>query len=165
MAEWWGSRQNVSARLRLEVEGMRAVFGNTFRLVVPEHGGLLYWLGDIEINLTRLKERMHTVKIVYPAEYPNQPAEAYITKPRIYSRKHQYVDGQLCLFNPKDGESYGWNPSKGTAVTVAAWAIQCPADSGLTATLPFTTGVRKAAWSKAWCVAKSRSAAGWRSER
>lgn len=124
MAEWWGSRQNVSARLRLEVEGMRAVFGNTFRLIVPEHGGLLYWLGDIEINLTRLKERVHTVKIVYPADYPNQPAEAYITKPRIYSRKHQYVDGQLCLFNPKDGESYGWNPSKGTAVTVAAWAIQ-----------------------------------------
>lgn len=102
---------------------MRAVFGSTFRLVVPEHG-LLYWIGDVEINLTRLRERLHQVKIVYPANYPNEPAEAYIIEPRIYSKKHQYVDGQLCLFNPKDGESYGWNPSKSTAVTVASWAVQ-----------------------------------------
>ena len=29
-----------------------------------------------------------------------------------------------CLFNPKDGEQYGWNPSRSTAVTVAAWAVQ-----------------------------------------
>lgn len=124
MPEWWGTRQNVSARLRLEVEGMRAVFGNTFRLVVPEHNGKLYWLGDIEINLAGLNERIHTLKIEYPKDYPSQPAEAYVVRPRIFSRKHQYVDGQLCLFNPKDGEGYGWNPSKSTAVTVAAWATQ-----------------------------------------
>ncbi|GIV80891.1 MAG: hypothetical protein KatS3mg051_0245 [Anaerolineae bacterium] len=32
---WWGTPERVSARLRLEVEMMRAAFGDTFRLVVP----------------------------------------------------------------------------------------------------------------------------------
>ncbi len=49
---------------------------------------------------------------------------AYILNPRLFSEKHQYEDGQLCLFNPKDGEQYGWNPSRSTAVTVTAWSIQ-----------------------------------------
>jgi ubiquitin-protein ligase len=123
MSAWWGTRNNVSPRLRLEVEAMRAVFDNTFKLVVPNMG-LLYWQGMIEVNLANLPNPEHTIKIVYPKEYPNRPAEAYVLKPRIYSEKHQYEDGQLCLFNPKDGEQYGWNPGKSTAVTVAAWAIQ-----------------------------------------
>jgi ubiquitin-protein ligase len=121
---WWGSRNNVSPRLRLEVEAMRATFGNTFKLVVPPSSGLLYWDGDVEINLATLEDPIHRLKIVYPGEYPNRPAEAYCLKPRIYSEKHQYEDGQLCLFNPKDGEQYGWNPGKSTAVTVTAWAVQ-----------------------------------------
>jgi hypothetical protein len=102
---------------------MRAVFSSTFKLVVPQMG-LLYWEGIVEINLSMLPSPDHLVKIVYPKEYPNRPAEAYVLKPRIYSEKHQYEDGQLCLFNPKDGEQYGWNPSKSTAVTVTAWAVQ-----------------------------------------
>lgn len=123
MVEWWGTRENVSPRLRLEVEAMRLTFGNTFKLVVPKYG-LLYWEGGVEINLARLRERSHALKILYPADYPSRPAEAYVLSPRIYSPKHQYEDGQLCLFNPKDGENYGWNPGRSTAVTVAAWAIQ-----------------------------------------
>ena len=74
--------------------------------------------------MTILDSPYHTLKLVYPKEYPNRPAEAYCIKPRIYSEKHQYEDGQLCLFNPKDGEQYGWNPSKSTAVTVGGWAVQ-----------------------------------------
>jgi ubiquitin-protein ligase len=123
MAAWWGTRTNVSPRLRLEVEAMRATFSNTFKLVVPQFG-LLYWEGVVEINLSTLKSPEHNLKIVYPNEYPNRPAEAYVLKPRIYSEKHQYEDGQLCLFNPKDGEQYGWNPARSTAVTVAGWAVQ-----------------------------------------
>lgn len=121
--EWWGSRENVSPRLRLEVEAMRATFGDTFKLVVPPFG-LVYWKGDVEINLRNLKRPAHTLKILYPKDYPNRPAEAYVLEPRLYSEKHQYEDGQLCLFNPKDGEQYGWNPSRSTAVTVTAWAVQ-----------------------------------------
>jgi len=102
---------------------MRAAFENTFKLVVPPQG-LLYWEGWVEINLAQLRTPHHRLKIVYPADYPNRPAEAYVQEPRIYSEKHQYEDGQLCLFNPKDGEHYGWNPSRSTAVTVAGWAIQ-----------------------------------------
>lgn len=121
---WWGTRDNVAPRLRLEVEAMRATFGSTFRLEVPRSGDPLYWVGTVEINLARLPQPTHTLKILYPLDYPSRPAEAYILSPRIYSQKHQYEDGQLCLFNPKDGEQYGWNPAKSTAVTVAAWGIE-----------------------------------------
>ena len=123
MSAWWGSKNNVSARLRLEVEAMRATFDNNFKLIVPPVGAL-YWEGDVELNLSTLESPFHRLKILYPSEYPNRPAEAYILRPRIYSEKHQYEDGQLCLFNPKDGTQYGWNPSKSTAVTVAGWAVQ-----------------------------------------
>ncbi|MBN1201466.1 MAG: hypothetical protein JXJ20_06385 [Anaerolineae bacterium] len=121
--DWWGSSRQVSNRLRLEVELMRATFADTFRLVVPKRG-LLYWMGDVEINLRGIPEQIHSLKIIYPDDYPNRPAEAYVLNPLVYSEKHQYEDGQLCLFNPKDGVAYGWNPGKSTAVTVAGWAIQ-----------------------------------------
>jgi ubiquitin-protein ligase len=124
MAAWWGTRSDVSPRLRLEVEAMRAAFDDTFRLTVPQDSSLLHWTGDVELNLSVLKNQVHTLKIVYPKDYPNRPAEAYVLRPRIYSEKHQYEDGQLCLFNPKDGTNYGWNPSRSTAVTVAGWAVQ-----------------------------------------
>jgi len=123
MGAWWGSRNKVDPRLQVEVEAMRATFGNTFKLVVPQFG-LLYWQGTIEVNLSTLKSPEHVLKIVYPNEYPNRPAEAYVLKPHIYSEKHQYEDGQLCLFNPKDGEQYGWNPGQSTAVTIGKWAIE-----------------------------------------
>lgn len=123
MSAWWGTRSNVSPRLRLEVEAMRATFENTFKLVVPSMGRL-YWEGWVEVNLAHLRAPHHHLKIEYPDDYPSRPAEAYVLSPRIYSEKHQYEDGQLCLFNPKDGEHYGWNPSRSTAVTVAGWAIQ-----------------------------------------
>ncbi len=123
MAAWWGSRNKVDPRLQVEVEAMRATFGNTFKLVVPQFG-LLYWQGTVEVNLSTLKSPEHVLKIVYPNEYPNRPAEAYVLKPHIYSEKHQYEDGQLCLFNPKDGEQYGWNPGQSTAVTISKWAIE-----------------------------------------
>lgn len=120
---WWGTPDRISTRLRLEVEMMRATFGDTFRLIVPRRGPL-YWQGDIEINLAGIPQRTHVLKILYPEEYPNRPAEAYVLSPNIYSEKHQFEDGQLCLFNPKDGITYGWNPSTSTAVTVTGWAIQ-----------------------------------------
>jgi len=124
MSAWWGTRTNVSPRLRLEVEAMRAAFGNTFHLTVPPKAGLLHWTGEVDINLSTVKDRTHTLKVVYPENYPNRPAEAYVLRPRVYSEKHQYEDGQLCLFNPKDGMTYGWNPSRSTSVTVAGWAVQ-----------------------------------------
>ena len=123
MSAWWGTRKDVSPRLRLEVEAMRAAFDTTFKLNVPQFDPV-YWEGTVELNLASLRSPDHTLKIVYPNDYPHRPAEAYVLKPRIYSQKHQYEDGQLCLFNPKDGERYGWNPSRSTAVTVAGWAIQ-----------------------------------------
>ncbi len=124
MPAWWGTRQAVSPRLRVEVEAMRAAFGTTFRLIDPKWSAPLYWLGTVEINLRGIPQREHVLKILYPNDYPERAAEAYIQQPRIYSEKHQYEDGQLCLFNPKDGAGYGWNPGTSTAVTVAGWGIQ-----------------------------------------
>jgi len=123
MSNWWGSRNNVSARLRIEVEAMRATCGETFRLIVPREG-LLHWVGEVDITMTNVPRRAHILQSLYPAEYPLRPPEAYVLEPYIYSPKHQFEDGQLCLFNPKDGTTYGWNPSRSTAVTVAGWAVQ-----------------------------------------
>lgn len=120
---WWGSRKNVSPRLRLELELMQAAFGETFKLEWKPPS-TLFWVGDVDINLVGLPQRRHSLRILYPPEYPNRPPEAYVLSPRIYSQKHQFEDGQLCLFNPKDGIAYGWNPSTSTAVTVTGWAIE-----------------------------------------
>lgn len=105
---------------------MRAAFQDTFKLVVPQVGGGVYWLGTVDINMvtSHMAHREHVLKIMYPDDFPNRPPEAYIVRPKIFSEKHQFEDGQLCLFNPKDGAGYGWNPTKSTAVTVAAWGIQ-----------------------------------------
>ena len=129
MLPWWGTDSDVSKRLRQEYAAMRAAFGATFRLVVPTRVGQpLFWEGEVTLNLAAVRWKrytpLHTLKILYPEDYPNRPAEAYVLLPEIYSEKHQYEDGQLCLFNPKDGKDYGWNPSKSTAVTVSGWAIQ-----------------------------------------
>jgi hypothetical protein len=109
--------------LRLEVELMHATFGDTFHLEFGR-SDTLYWIGAVEINLAGLSQRDHQLKILYLRDYPNRPPEAYVLSPYIYSPKHQFEDGQLCLFNPKDGIVYGWNPSTSTAVTVAGWAIE-----------------------------------------
>ena len=67
MSAWWGSKNNVSARLRLEVEAMRATFDNTFKLIVPLQGAL-YWEGDVELNLATLESPFHRLKILRPAK-------------------------------------------------------------------------------------------------
>jgi len=102
---------------------MRTAFGYTFKLFVPNLDPL-YWQGTVVLNLREIPIREHVLRIVYPHDYPDRPPEAYIVKPKIYSEKHQFVDGQLCLFNPRDGADYGWNPARSTAVTVAGWAIE-----------------------------------------
>lgn len=122
MAAWWGTRSAVSDRLKNESLAMRQLFGKTFTLAVPRFDPL-YWQGLVTINLRGIPQSDHTLRIVYPHEYPNRPAEAYVIDPKIYSEKHQFEDGQLCLFNPKDGTNYGWNPSRSTAATVTGWAI------------------------------------------
>jgi hypothetical protein len=106
----------------MEYQAMRQIFGDTFKLVTPRTEEL-YWEGIVIVNLRGIPQREHQLKILYPHEYPNRPAEAYVLNPKIYSEKHQFEDGQLCLFNPKDGTNYGWNPSRSTAATVAGWAV------------------------------------------
>src|SRR5215471_9856803 len=107
---WWGTRDNVSDRLQKEYVAMQELFNDTFVLTVPKWGNL-YWTGVVEVNMKGIPQRDHKLKIIYPPNFPYRPPEAYVLEPpRFYSEKHQFEDGQLCLFNPKDGENYGWNP-------------------------------------------------------
>lgn len=121
--QWWGTRKNVSPRLQAEANLMQKVFGKTFQLEF-DPPNRLYWIGTVDINLTGIRYRAHTLKVIYPHEYPQYPPESYIVSPHIYSPKHQFEDGQLCLYNPKDGITYGWNPASGTAIDVAGWSIE-----------------------------------------
>jgi hypothetical protein len=97
---WWGSRDHVSNRLKLEVEMMRATFADTFRLVVPRRGDL-YWTGDIEINLRGIPERMHTLRIVYVEGYPNRPAEAYVDRRRFTAKSTSSKTASFARLTPK----------------------------------------------------------------
>src|SRR4051812_4943028 len=113
MPSWWGTRDQVSVRLQVEVEAMRSKFGTTFTLNVPKWGSL-FWVGTVYLNMKRVEPREHTLKIVYPENFPFSPPKAYVIQPRIKSDLYQYDDGPLSLFNPKDGINYGWNPSRST---------------------------------------------------
>ena len=88
-ANWWGTPSQVSTRLRLEVELMRATFADTFRLVVPKRD-LLYWLGDVEINMRGIPAHPHAEDRVPP--YPNRPGSL---RSRVCTVKHQFEDGQF----------------------------------------------------------------------
>ena len=63
MPAWWGTRQSVSPRLRLEYDAMRASFGDTFKLNVPQMGAPIYWLGTIELNMAHVNPREHAIRI------------------------------------------------------------------------------------------------------
>ncbi len=128
MTVWWGTPKATSQRLQFEFKVMRRVFGNTFQLDRPNSGrykGKICWVGDVDINIAVSENPgKHTLRVVYPDDYPNKPPEAYCERPKIRSKVHQYLDGELCLFNRNDGASHGWNPSKSTGVTIVGWAIQ-----------------------------------------
>jgi hypothetical protein len=122
MPNWWGTKQKVGARLRLEVDVMRHAYPE-FELLVPD-SGQLSWRGTVEINLTGIPEREHTLELFYPDNYSASPPRVYVIEPEIKSKIYQHKDGRLSLYNPKDGPEFGWNPATSTAVTITSWAIQ-----------------------------------------
>src|SRR5947209_4955607 len=121
MPPWWGTREHITGRLQVEVKAMRDVFRDTFTLNVPKWGSL-FWTGTVYLNMKRVEVREHTLKIIYPQEFPYKPPKVYVIQPRIKSDLYQYDDGQLSLFNPSDGPDYGWNPSRSTAAAITGWA-------------------------------------------
>jgi len=124
MPGWWELSKNLARRLELETLVMQATFCDTFRLEGLQSGKQIYWLGTVELNLIGVPHREHTLKILYPDEYPNKPPEVYVLSPEIRSEIYQHKNGKLSLFNPKDGPNYGWNPTTSTAATLTGWAIQ-----------------------------------------
>ena len=122
-AAWWGTRTRVSARLQLEVAVMRDTFPDTFRLNVPTQGEL-YWEGVVELNLSSIPQRRTCCTLSTRRGIRTGRRKRMCASRRLSALKHQFKDGQLCLFNPRDGERYGWNPGRSTAVTVAGWAVQ-----------------------------------------
>lgn len=125
---WWGTKDVTTRRLQLEAQAMRKAFGDTFQLELSnrgKHKGKICWVGEVVINLdTPENPREHLLRIVHPTDYPASAPEAYCDRPQIRSKVHQYIDGELCLYQQRDGVSHGWNPSRSTVVTIAGWAIQ-----------------------------------------
>lgn len=123
---WWGTKDKLSPRFVTEAKAMRQHFGDRAKLVVPQNGATPSWMVTVDINLKELdkNQREHTIQITYSSDYPNQAPIAKVVNPRISSSRHQYHDDRLCLFNPHEGRNHGWNPSKGTVLTIALWSVQ-----------------------------------------
>ena len=134
---WWGSREALSPRFLLEVQAMRGQFGTSWKLVLPTPNSTnpMYWKGQVVVNMAEIEpeKRTHTLHVVYPRNYPNAAAECYCVNPVIAHGGHTYGAsyteinkgaGKMCLFNPSEGQNYGWNPSRSTALTIALWGIQ-----------------------------------------
>lgn len=68
------------------------------------------------------------IKILYSSSYPHVAPDAFILYPfhskTLNVMQHVLSDGALCLYNARDGHSYGWDPSENTGATIALWAIQ-----------------------------------------
>lgn len=111
---WYGYwYQDQPGRLVAEDDTVRSRFPQ-FKL--QKLNGKLAWVGKLVSN----RGRNYEVAVVYPNDFPLQPPEAYVLRPKIKARKtrHMYLNGKLCLFYPKD-RSYSGNT---TAATVIAWA-------------------------------------------
>lgn len=149
---WWGSLDDASPRMIAEVKAMKQFFGRgkitKIDMQVPwddpfwikseglEYGfedTQLYWLITIRFGRESTwpqeeldwEQETWVIKIFYPEGFWSQAPRAYIVRPRIFAAPHAMGrDGSLCLYNPQDGRSHGWDPSKGTGATIALWAIQ-----------------------------------------
>ena len=128
--------RKTSKLLQFEVEVMKRAYGDTFQLELvgweDKTGRVekrISWLGTVHINIEAPDNpREHVLQIVYPPKYPNVAPEAYSVRPLIKplpgSKNHIYPSGELCLYDPRKHKKEGWNPSNGTGVTIAGWAIQ-----------------------------------------
>src|SRR5260221_2126790 len=100
MPAWWGTRQSVSPRMEYEFDAMRLAFGDTFKLAVPSLNAPIYLLGTVEINMQRVPQREHVLKILYPHEFPERTPVAYLKQPDVFSETQQHEDMKLRLFKP-----------------------------------------------------------------
>jgi ubiquitin-protein ligase len=122
---WWGSKESVSQRLIIESKLMRESFGTTFKMIVPaDDSGCLVWEGVVNINFEGLKRTDHRIRIECPRGYPDDAPQVRLINPAISTGMHQWDANVLCLFNPREGKNYGWNPARSTCVTAASWGIQ-----------------------------------------
>src|SRR5258708_33990624 len=96
--------------MEYEFDAMRLAFSDTFKLAVPSLNAPISWLGPVAINMQRVPQREHVLKILYPHEFPESAPEPYIQQPHVYSEKHQFEDGEVCLLRPKDVSGHGWSP-------------------------------------------------------
>jgi len=112
----WYLQKRLQARLVAEVEAVRERFP-AFALKKSQEGDL-FWVGELETNFGS----RYRVKISYPPTYPNRPPAAFVVHPKLNPSPHTYGENsQLCLFDPNEGHSRGFDPNGTTAATVIAW--------------------------------------------
>lgn len=93
------------ARLLLEKKAMEARFPG-FLLVRVEKTNRLAWRGTLQTN----RGNSYEIALVYPDDFPAHPPKAYPITPPIEVwkdaeqrwLKHQYRDGEFCLYYPQD---------------------------------------------------------------
>ncbi len=115
----WYQQEAYRSRLGAEYSAVRSRFPQ-FRLG-REGSGDLYWQGELTTNFGTRYE----VKISYPRDYPSRPPAAYVVQPKLKQAPHTYGDGgPLCLFNPEEGASHGFDPARTTAAAIIAWTAE-----------------------------------------
>jgi hypothetical protein len=130
--KWWFKDGKPTSRFAIEIKAMTDGFGDLFK--IPKQSildGNPYWVGNINVNIEEVPDARRNTKIIikYPSYYPSRGAIpkldshafSYADDGRV--TPHVYSDGNPCLYNPSNGATYGWNPSRSTATTIAAWTI------------------------------------------
>lgn len=123
---WWGNEEKVTQRLKTEVSLMRNHFGDRAILSVDKNTGKAYWDVTFWVSIIECPadKRKQTIRIHYPSNYPNEAPKCVAYEPAITNAPHQLGGGVMCLFNWGEGVNHGWNPSHGTALTIALWGIE-----------------------------------------
>jgi len=121
------------ARLLMERKAVESRFPQ-FALV--RDGEQLVWMGKLTTN----RGEVYEIALYYPDDFPISPPRVFPIVPTITSwkneaageLKHQYADGALCLYDPKD-RTFNQNSTAATVIAVAAawlFAYETWLDSG-----------------------------------
>lgn len=140
---WWGTRTQVSPRLKLEIEKLKQHFDmKSISLVMPEQvtqllsarsfghdESSLGFQGTFTLNVEGIEpERLtHTIMVVTHDNYPNHAPDVFCLTQDKFKQKHSphtYGGGKMCLYNPSEGRNHGWNPGKGTVANSMLWGVQ-----------------------------------------
>jgi hypothetical protein len=119
---WWETPYG-RWRLTAEKEAMSRFPGFELADALLEVSGrMLGWRGRLESSLE--DGDRYGVRVIYPADFPDQPPVVFITEPALPDGMPHLLDGNRpCLYRPMDGPRNGYDPARTTAATLVAWTV------------------------------------------